>query len=65
MATNIGYTVPEGSLDFWSDRFKQFNVKHANADQKFGEKFLSFQDPDGLKLDLIIPETIDPALVCP
>jgi glyoxalase family protein len=59
MATNIGYTVPEGSLDFWSDRFKQFKVKHENADQRFDEKYLSFQDPDGLKLDLIIPGTVD------
>ncbi|MGZ5191753.1 MAG: ring-cleaving dioxygenase, partial [Flavisolibacter sp.] len=59
MATNIGYTIPEGSLDFWSDRFKQFKVKHENIDQRFSEKYLSFQDPDGLKLDLIIPDTID------
>src|ERR1700712_2303142 len=26
MATNIGYSVPKGSLDFWADRFKQLNV---------------------------------------
>jgi glyoxalase family protein len=59
MPTNIGYTVPEGSLDFWSDRFKEFHVKHEQVDQRFGEKFLSFQDPDGLKLDLINPQTAD------
>ena len=59
MATNIGYSVPEGSLDFWTDRFKQLHVKHETVDQRFGEKFLSFQDPDGLKLDLIVSQTID------
>lgn len=59
MATNIGYSVPDGSLEFWLDRFKQFNVKHENIDERFGEKFLSFQDPDGLKLDLVIPKTED------
>ena len=59
MATNIGYTVPEGSYDFWSDRFKQYKVKHEDAGLRFNEKFLSFQDPDGLKLDLIIPDAID------
>src|SRR4029079_9850386 len=25
MATEIGYSVPAGSLVFWEDRFKQFN----------------------------------------
>jgi glyoxalase family protein len=53
MATNIGYSVPEGSLDFWSERFKQFNVKQEIVNERFGEQYLSFQDPDGLKLDLI------------
>ena len=52
MATNIGYTIPEGSYDFWSDRFKQYKVKHEDAGLRFNEKFLSFQDPDGLKLKL-------------
>jgi glyoxalase family protein len=28
MATNNGYSVPDGSLDFWVQRFKQFNVKY-------------------------------------
>lgn len=59
MATNIGYSVPDGSLDFWADRFKQFNVKHENIDQRFGEQYLSFSDPDGLKLDLIVPANVD------
>jgi len=59
MATNIGYSVPQGSLDFWTERFKQFKVRHESADSRFGEQYLSFQDPDGLKLDLIIPAAAD------
>jgi len=60
MATGIGYSVPAASLQFWLDRFKQYNVKHEPVDQRFGESFISFQDPDGLKLDLIassMPDT--------
>jgi glyoxalase family protein len=53
MATDIGYSVPTDSLEFWKNRFDQFGVKHGELDEKFGETFLSFQDPDGLKLDLI------------
>jgi glyoxalase family protein len=59
MATNIGYSVPDGSLEFWTHRFKQFGVKHEEAGEKFGEKHLSFQDPDGLKLDLVVAKNED------
>ncbi|MCW3107177.1 MAG: ring-cleaving dioxygenase [Segetibacter sp.] len=59
MATNIGYSVPGGSLDFWVERFKQHNVKQEGLQERFGEQFLSFQDPDGLKLDLIVPGADD------
>jgi glyoxalase family protein len=59
MATDIGYSVPAGSLDFWMNRFRQYNVKYENAAERFGEQCLSFRDPDGLKLDLIIPAAVD------
>jgi glyoxalase family protein len=59
MATNIGYSVPEGSLGFWAERFKQFNVRHEDTLERFGEHILPFQDPDGLKLDLIVPSDSD------
>ena len=55
MATNIGYSVPEGSLEFWAARFKEFNVKHEELFEKFGEQHLAFQDPDGLKIDFVVP----------
>ena len=56
MATDIGYSVPKGSLEFWVDRFKQFNTKQQAVAERFGEQYLSFQDPDGLHIDLIVPE---------
>ena len=59
MATDIGYYVPEGSLDFWIDRFKNHHVKQDEVSEKFGEKFLHFQDPDGLRLDLIVSASED------
>ncbi|HEX8460269.1 MAG TPA: ring-cleaving dioxygenase, partial [Segetibacter sp.] len=55
MATDIGYSVPKGSLDFWTDRFKQYNVKFGDVQERFGEQILPFQDPDGLQIDLIVP----------
>lgn len=52
MATDIGYSVPTGSLDFWKARFDKLNISYGLKEQ-FGEKQLSFQDPDGLWLTLI------------
>ena len=59
MATGIGYSVPEGSLESWKERFEKFNVPYDEISKKFGEDFLAFQDPDGLKLELIIPNHKD------
>jgi glyoxalase family protein len=59
MATGIGYSVPEGSLEFWADRFKQFNIKQELTSERFGEQYLPFHDPDGLNIDLIVPGTED------
>src|SRR6476619_6582252 len=59
MATEIGYSVPEGSLDFWTKRFDEFKVKHEAVDERFGEQYLQFEDPDGLLLNLIVPNTQD------
>lgn len=59
MATEIGYSVPKGSLDFWQKRFEQYNVIYNKPSEKFGEKYLTFLDPDGLKLELIESKTDD------
>src|SRR6478736_5188621 len=52
MATEIGYSVPVGSLDFWIKRFEEHNVIYNKPAEKFGQKYLTFLDPDGLKLEL-------------
>ena len=59
MATEIGYSVPEGSLDFWKKRFEKNGVEFGKTREQFGEKFLPFRDPDGLNLKLIVPKHED------
>src|SRR5665213_3012882 len=59
MATSIGYAVPKDSLGFWAERFKRFNVKQEEVIEKFGEPCLIFTDPDGLKLELVVPAEVD------
>ncbi|MGC1632796.1 MAG: ring-cleaving dioxygenase, partial [Gelidibacter sp.] len=58
MATNIGYSVPKGSLDFWKSRFDSLHIT-SDMSERFGEKSLSFQDPDGLWLTLTEAEHTD------
>ncbi|MBW8244800.1 ring-cleaving dioxygenase [Muricauda oceani] len=56
MATEIGYSVPVGSLEFWMDRFEKHNVIYNKPAQKFNQQYLSFLDPDGLKFELFETE---------
>ncbi len=59
MATEIGYSVPKGSLEFWADRLRQFNIRQGEVTERMGETFLPFQDPDGLNIDLIVSKYTD------
>jgi len=61
-ATEIGYSVPENSFDFWLKRFEDHNVTYNKVAEKFGEPYLTFLDPDGLKLELIASKTPDTRL---
>jgi glyoxalase family protein len=57
--TEIGYSVPESSLDFWLKRLDDNNVIYNKPAEKFGEQYLSFLDPDGLKIELTVPKNAD------
>ncbi|WEK37800.1 MAG: ring-cleaving dioxygenase [Candidatus Pseudobacter hemicellulosilyticus] len=59
MATEIGYAVPAGSLEYWEDRLQQADARPGLQGERFGERYLPFEDPDGLKLTLIVPKQAD------
>ncbi|GGG00321.1 ring-cleaving dioxygenase [Paenibacillus aceti] len=46
------YAIPEGSLDFWTERLKKFNVSFTERN-RFSEKSLHFTDKDGLQIELV------------
>lgn len=58
MATHTGYSVPSGSFDFWKKRLAKFGITTIES-EIFEEKVLSFNDPDGMQLQLIVPNKID------
>jgi glyoxalase family protein len=60
--TEIAYSVPQNSLDFWLKRFEANNVIYNKVSEKFGEQYLTFLDPDGLKFELTTSKTADSRL---
>ncbi len=58
MATHTGYAVPSGSFDFWKDRLAKYGIEAAEG-EIFGERLLSFNDPDGMQLQLVVPNKVD------
>ena len=54
-ATVTSFLISEDSLPYWKDRLKQNHVKFEEPAKRFKneEKFLTFYDPDDLKLELV------------
>jgi len=46
------YIIPVGSMRFWEKRLKKFGIKFFSF-ERFGEKYLALQDPDGLEIELV------------
>jgi len=53
------FVVPEGSIDYWVDRFEERGVDHDAPEERFGERVLGFRDHDGQPLELIEGEADD------
>jgi len=55
-ATEVGYAIPAGSLGFWNERLQSNNIQVVDSGTRFGERFISFRDPDGMLLTFIEAE---------
>lgn len=49
------FSVPQGSLGFWKERLKKNGIKTTES-SRFGQTILEFEDPSGLKLDIMESE---------
>lgn len=49
----ISFSVPKDSIPYWQDRFDNLNIPADEPFQRFGKTVLSFEDPDGLKLEIV------------
>jgi glyoxalase family protein len=50
---SIAFSIPEGSMRFWQDRLDEYKVIHNGPFKRMGENVITFEDPDGVELDLI------------
>lgn len=46
------YAIPSGAIPFWEERLKKFRIDF-KATERFGERYLEFEDVHGLKLALV------------
>ncbi len=55
------YNMPAGALGFWSEHLKANGVQTLPVEQRFGANVLAFDDPDGMRVELV--ETAAPPAV--
>ncbi|HJR78588.1 MAG TPA: VOC family protein, partial [Anaerolineales bacterium] len=53
----VAYSIPESSMTFWQDYLKGKGVELFPLEKRFGMDVLPFDDPDGMRVELI---TSDP-----
>ncbi|MFN7116529.1 MAG: VOC family protein [Saprospiraceae bacterium] len=51
--TVTSFSVPANSLGYWVDRLKKFGLNPSAPQRRFDEEFITFQDFDGLMLELV------------
>jgi glyoxalase family protein len=52
-ATVTSFSVPQGSLGYWTERLGKLGVPFQDPRPRFDEEVLTMLDPDGLKLELV------------
>jgi glyoxalase family protein len=51
--TVTSFSVPAASLGFWKDHLAHHGVAVADADPRFGDSAITFEDPSGLGFELV------------
>ena len=51
--TETAFAVPENAIDFWTTRLTERGMPFVGPFDRFGEKAISFADPDGMRVELV------------
>jgi glyoxalase family protein len=58
--TCTSFSIPAGSLEYWMQRLDKFAIEHTKPETGSGkEEFISFEDSDGLGIELVAAENDD------
>jgi len=49
----VAFTIPQASLDYWSQRLRSAGTLHQGLSTSLGETALLLQDPDGMAIELV------------
>lgn len=52
-ATETAFSVPRGSLDAWMERFAERAIEFGAPEERFGERVLAVEGPDGFAIELV------------
>ncbi|MGQ3411015.1 ring-cleaving dioxygenase [Natrinema sp. LN54] len=52
-ASAVAFLIPDGAVDFWTDRLVDAGVDADEPRDRFGDTVIPFRDPDGLPLELV------------
>ena len=55
-ATETAFSVPRGSLDAWMERLAERAIEFAAPEERFGERVLAVEGPDGFAITLVEQE---------
>lgn len=51
--SSTAYSIPKGTVKFWKEHLDQHKIGHSGEQERFGQKFLRFDHPSGLQLEVI------------
>lgn len=49
----VSFVIPEGTIDWWLERFETYGIDHEEPNERFGQPFIRFRDTDGHPMELI------------
>jgi glyoxalase family protein len=49
----MAYNIPEDAMEFWQEHLHRNGIHTLPIEQRFGEKVLAFDDPDGMQIELV------------
>jgi len=59
--TATAFAVPMGAIEVWSERLGEKGIEFSAGADRFGERVLSFSDPDGMQLEIVSSmEAVEP-----